>query len=384
MKKNLHAQRLARVPEYIFSQLARSVIDVEAQSKCQVLNFGMGTPDIPPSRLYINKLSQFINDNDAHMYPPYGATLEFAQALINWHQQRFAVTLEKDELLPLLGAKDGVSHLPLALLNEGDEILVPNPGYPAFSGPATMIGAVPIFYNLREENNFRIDLVELEQKITARTKCIWVNFPANPTGQVATLAELEKIINLARRHKLLVIYDNAYSEITFDGFVAPSILEVSGAKEVTVEIGSFSKSFSLAGFRMGWIVGNKEIIAALAKVKSQMDSGLSLPLQRLGAFALNNIDHKWQTEMIATYAQRRNLIADFIKPLGLTFSLPKGGLYIWAKIPDSARDAETFCLQLLQEKQILFTPGNAFGDSGKRFVRVSICGTGPKNLERDL
>jgi len=384
MKKNLHAQRLARVPEYIFSQLARSVIDVEAQSKCQVLNFGMGTPDIPPSRLYINKLSQFINDNDAHMYPPYGATLEFAQALINWHQQRFAVTLEKDELLPLLGAKDGVSHLPLALFNEGDEILVPNPGYPAFSGPATMIGAVPIFYNLREENNFRIDLVELEQKITARTKCIWVNFPANPTGQVATLAELEKIINLARRHKLLVIYDNAYSEITFDGFVAPSILEVSGAKEVTVEIGSFSKSFSLAGFRMGWIVGNKEIIAALAKVKSQMDSGLSLPLQRLGAFALNNIDHKWQTEMIATYAQRRNLIADFIKPLGLTFSLPKGGLYIWAKIPDSARDAETFCLQLLQEKHILFTPGSAFGNAGKRFVRVSICGTGPKNLERDL
>jgi len=281
--------------------------------------------------------------------------------------------LEKSQILPLLGAKDGVSHLPQALLDEGDEVLVPDPGYPAFSDPALMVGAKVVYYNLTQGNDFKISLEEIRKKISSKTKFMWINFPSNPTGQVITISELEKIVEFAKEHEIFIVYDNAYSEITFDEYIAPSILQVEGAKEIAVEIGSFSKTFSFAGFRIGWIVGNSDVINALAKVKSQMDSGLSTPLQNLGAFALSNPDKDWHEKMIASYKRRRDIIAGKLKLLGLTPSLPKGGLYIWAKIPSDAKNTEDFCVRLLEEKQILFTPGTAFGRNGERYVRVSFC-----------
>jgi LL-diaminopimelate aminotransferase len=373
MKNTLTANRLTAFPEYIYSKLAKTVAKIELESKRKVLSFGAGTPDVTPSGQCIDKLSELIRADDAHLYPGYGAIPEFSNALIEWYKKRFGVSLSKEEILPLLGAKDGISHLPLALFDEGDEVLVPDPGYPAFTGPALMVGAKPVFYDLTEANNFKISMAELEEKLSDNTKFIWVNFPSNPTGQIITVEELEVLVQFAKSHDLFIIYDNAYSEITFDGFVAPSILQVNGATEVAVEIGSFSKTFSFAGFRMGWIVGNMRVISALAKVKSQMDSGLSLPLQRLGSFALSNFDSEWHSEMIVSYKNRMNIIADHIKSLGLTFSIPKGSLYIWAKIPSVAKSSEEFCMQLLREKQILFTPGVAFGKNGDRYVRVSIC-----------
>ena len=373
MDKIKIAGRLNNFGEYVFLKLARTVKEIELHSKRKVLNFGPGNPDVAPSLLYINKLNEFIKDKDAHLYPGYGANDEFAEALIQWYKKRFNVDLEHAELLPLLGAKDGISHLPLALLDEGDEVLVPDPGYPAFTDPALMIGGKVVYYDLLGENNFKVSLSELEKKLSDKTKFIWVNFPSNPTGQVVKLDELEKIIAFAKQHNILVVYDNAYSEITFDGFVAPSILQVEGGKDVAVELGSFSKTFSFAGFRMGWIVGKSEIVQALAKVKSQMDSGLSTPLQKLGAFALTNTDEKWHNHMIASYKERRNIAASHLKKLGLSFTIPKGSLYIWAKIPDKETNSEEFCMKLLREKQILLTPGTAFGKNGERFVRVSIC-----------
>lgn len=367
------AKRLNLFSEYVFSKLAKTVKEIELHSKRKVLNFGPGNPDVAPSLLYIDKLNEFIRDKNAHLYPGYGANDEFAQALILWYQKRFSVDFKKTELLPLLGAKDGISHLPLVLLNEGDEVLIPDPGYPAFSDPAVMIGAKPVYYDLTEENGFKISVDQLKEKISAKTRFIWVNFPSNPTGQVVLLEELKKIVDFAKQHNILIVCDNAYSEIIFDGFVAPSILQVEGAKEIAVELGSFSKTFSFAGFRMGWIVGNSEVIQALAKVKSQMDSGLSTPLQKLGAFALTNTDEKWHNHMIASYKERRDIIASQLKKLGLSFSIPKGSLYIWAKIPDIETNSEEFCTRILKEKQILFTPGIAFGKNGERFVRVSIC-----------
>lgn len=367
------ASRLNLFSEYVFSKLNKKIAEVEKRSKRKVLNFGSGNPDFPPSKLYLDKFNEFIKEQDAHLYPGYGANPKFGNALIHWYKKRFSVDLENEELLPLLGAKDGVSHLPLALLDKGDEVLVPDPGYPAFTDPALMIGAKIIYYNLLEENNFKVSLNGLEEKISDKTKFIWVNFPANPTGQVAINEELEKIVAFAKKHQILIVYDNAYSEITFDGFVAPSILQVNDAKSISVEIGSFSKTFSFAGFRMGWIVGNEEVIAALAKVKSQMDSGLSTPLQKLGAYALTNTDVRWYQKMLESYQERRNIIAEYLKKLGLNFSLPYGGFYIWAKIPESAKNSENYCMQLLEEKQILLTPGTAFGGNGERYVRVSIC-----------
>ena len=368
------ANRLNLFSEYIFSKLEKKITN-------KVLNFGPGNPDVPPNALYINKYIEFIKDKKAHLYPGFSANEEFSNALINWYQKRFAVELEKSELLPLLGAKDGVSHLPLALLDSKDEVLVPDPGYPAFTDPALMIGGKVVYYDLLEENDFKISIKELGGKVTKKTKFIWVNFPANPTGQIATLSELEEIVTFAKSHNILIVYDNAYSEITFDGFSAPSILQIKGAKEISVEIGSFSKTFSFAGFRMGWIVGNQKIIAALAKVKSQMDSGLSLPLQKLGAYALTHFDNKWHKQMIESYKSRRDKIAKFLKTLGLEFSLPKGALYIWAKIPESEKSCEDFCIRLLKKKQILLTPGTAYGKNGKRFIRASIC-INIDNIER--
>jgi len=367
------AKNVNKFPEYVFSGLEKTVAQVEKESQRKVINFGIGSPDVRPQEQLIDKLAEFIRDPKAHLYPGYGATKEFSESLSAWYRKRFGVDIFHDELFPLNGAKDGISHLAQALLDPDDEVLVPDPGYPAFSYPALMLGAKPVTYDLTQDYNFKIDLKKLEQKISERTKFMWINFPSNPTGQTVTLDELVEIVKFAKNHDLFLVYDNAYSEITFDGFVAPSILEVAGAKDIAVEIGSFSKTFSFAGFRMGWIVGNKDIIAALAKVKSHMDSGLSLPLQKLGALALANFDDEWHKNMILDYKNRRDIIAEKLKKLELTFSLPKGSLYIWAKIPDTVVSSEEFCLQLLREKQILLAPGTAFGKNGDRYVRVSIC-----------
>lgn len=367
------SDRLNLFNEYVFSKLGRKIKEVEKKSGRKVLNFGPGNPDFPPSQLYIKKYAELIKNPNSHLYPGFGPNHEFTEALISWYKKRFDVELKDEQLFPLLGAKDGVSHLPLALLNEGDEVLIPDPGYPAFTDPALMIGGKAVYYNLTADNNFKISLKELEEKISNKTKFIWINFPSNPTGQVVTIAELERIVIFARKHNILIVYDNAYSEITFDDFIAPSILQIDGSKDIAVELGSFSKTFSFAGFRMGWIVGNQKVINALAKIKSQMDSGLSTPLQNLGAFVLTNTDTAWHKQMLSSYEQRRNTISLFLKKMGLEFSLPRGGLYIWAKIPKNAKNTEGFCMKLLEEKQILFTPGTAFGKNGDGYVRVSFC-----------
>lgn len=367
------ADRLNLFPEYVFSHLAKRVKEIEAQSGEKVLNLGPGSPDIPPSPLYIKRLQEYQAEPNSHLYPPYGAIPELTTALISWYKTRFDVDLEKNELYPLLGAKDGVVHLPCALLNGDDEALIPDPGYPGFSGPVLMWGGKVVTYNLTEQNNFKPDLDELSQKITSKTRYMWLNFPGNPTGQVLTLEELEPLIDLAINRNIVIVYDNAYSEITFDGYKAPSILQIPKAKAVAVEIGSFSKTFSFAGYRMGWIVGNREVIAALTKIKSQMDSGMSLPLQKLGAYALTHFDQRWYKKLLQTYSERRSTIQQFLTKLGLDTTLPQGSLYIWARIPSNCPDSVTFCNELLEKKHILLVPGTAFGINGKKYVRASIC-----------
>lgn len=368
------ADRIIDLQEYIFSRLAKEKAKVELESGRKVLDFGAGSPDVKQSNVYIEKHGEFATLPDAHLYPGYGAIPEFSNGLIHWYKNEHDVSLNKDELYPLLGAKEGIVLLPLVILNDGEKVLVPDPGYPPFREPPEMFIKDPVVnYGLSEKNDFRIDFEELREKVADKTKFMWVNFPSNPTGQVATKEELEKLIDFARNHNIYIAYDNAYSHITFDGFKAPSILEIEGAKEVAIEIGSFSKTFSFAGDRMGWIVGNKNIISGLAKIKSQMDSGMSKTLQRKGAYALTNFDKDWYKDTITTYKKRRDVIAEKLKTLGLEFTLPKGSLYIWAKIPDSEESSVVFCEKLLRERQILLTPGSAYGKNGERYVRVSIC-----------
>lgn len=367
------AKRVEIIPEYIHFRLGREMKAVEEKSGRKVLHFGIGSPDVKPSEIYLKKLTEYFREEKAHMYPGYTAIPEFKKALVSWYQNRYNTTIETNNVDLVLGGKDLISHIPLVLFDEGDEVLVPDPGYPSYTEPAILIGVKPVPYDLIEENNFKLDYKNIESKITPKTKAIWVNFPSNPTGIVATKEELEEMVAFAKKHNLFILYDNAYSDLTFDGFVAPSILEIKGAVDIAIELGSFSKTFSFAGYRMGWIAGNKDVVAGLTKIKSQMDSGMSLPLQKLGAYALTNFDKKWHAETVKSYESRRDIIAEKIKSLGLTFAMPKGGMFIWAKIPDTEKDSETFAMNLLHKKQILMTPGSAFGKNGARFVRVSYC-----------
>jgi len=366
------AKRLQNIDEYVFSKLGKEIKSVEKRTHRKVLNFGQGHPDIPPSPRAMKMLQTFIAERDAHMYPGYSAIPVLSDALQSWYKKRFNVSITSGELLPLLGAKDGIAHLPLALFNKGDEVLIPNPGYPPYKEPLLLVGAKPVLYDLLEKDDFKLSLSAIEKKLTKQTKAIWINFPSNPTGQIITLIELKKLVAFAKKKNLIILYDNAYSELTFDGYIAPSILEIKGAKDIAIEFNSFSKAFSFAGFRMGWVVGNKELIAMLAKVKTQMDSGLAIPLQKLGAYVLTDVDHTWKKHMIDTYSNRRDSIAKHLTKLDMTFSLPKGSIYIWAKIPATEENAEAFCGKLLREKQIVFTPGTAFGSNGDRYVRISI------------
>ena len=367
------AQRLNAFPEYVFSRLAKITKAVEAKSDRKVLNLGVGSPDIPPSEKYISKVSQYFKEPSMHLYPGYGGIPEFTEAIKFWHKTRFNTDLMSEMIFPVNGAKDAIVHLTMALLDEGDQVLMPDPGYPGFTGAALLIGAKPVYYNLLPENNFKPNITELQGLLTTRTKCLWLNFPSNPTGQVLTKAEIAEYVAFSKKNNIWLIYDNAYSEITFGDFIAPSILEIPGALDVAVEVHSFSKSFSFAGYRMGWVAGNTRVIDALAKVKSQVDSGMALPLQKLGAYALTNVDKDWLASMRKSYSNRQSIIGDYLHKLGLNFALPKGSLYIWAKIPTDQKNSEKFSMKILNEKQILLTPGTAFGKNGSDYIRASIC-----------
>jgi len=366
------SERLSHFPEYVHSLLGKKIFEVEERTGRRVLNFGLGSPDFPPSKRYTDKLKEYIDAPGAHLYPGFRSIPEFSKGLISWYRKRFGVTFEEKELCPLLGAKEGIAHLSLALLDEGDEALIPDPGYPVYEGSALLSGARPVPYQLHSSFN-PIDLEELEKKISRKTKLLWVNFPSNPTGQIISKKDLAAIVDFARRHGIWLAYDNAYSEITFDGVRAPSVLEIPGAFEIAVELGSFSKMFSFAGYRMGWFVGNPFVIEAVAKIKSQIDSGLWLPFQKLAGFALVNQDEEWHKAMVKSYQMRRDIILSYLPRLGLAALPPKGGLYLWAAIPSSYKDSAEFVSDILERKRILFTPGSAFGKNGKRFVRISFC-----------
>lgn len=366
------SERIDNVPEYVHSLLGKRMVEVEKRKGRKVLNFGLGSPDFPPSKRYTDTLKEYVDEAGSHLYPGFSPIPEFSRGLISWYKKRFGVLLDEKASCPLLGAKEGIAHLALALLDQGDEALIPDPGYPAYEGSVLLAGARPISYTMHQGDS-PIDFAELENKISRKTKFLWVNFPANPTGQVITKKGLSAIVAFAKRHGIWLAYDNAYSEITFDNVKAPSVLEIPGAYEVAVELGSFSKMFSFAGYRMGWFVGNPYVIKAVTKIKSQVDSGLWLPLQKLAGFALIHQDEEWRKAMLKSYQKRRDAILSYLPKLGLSALPPKGGLYLWADIPSSFKDSEEFVSDILERKQILFTPGSAFGKNGKRFVRISFC-----------
>ncbi len=368
------ANRVLESKPYIFERMGKQKQLVEAASGRRVIDLGAGSPDVAPAEQRMQDLQEILgSERDLHKYPGYGALPQLTMALQGYYEQIYNVSLEPVEIQPLLGAKDGIAAVSMAVLDRASRVLVPDPGYQGYPPVPEMLEAQVVKYNLTERD-FQLDFVDLEKKIKLTdTRLLWVNFPSNPTGAEISLADLEKVVALAKRHQVVLAYDNAYSEVKFDGGFAPSIMQVPGAKEIAVEIGSLSKNHSFAGFRIGYMVGNPRLIQAVRQIKSNLDSGLSKHLQLLAAEALTNPDLKWREKMLASYKRRRNILAGKLAQMGLKFTLPEAGLYLWAEVPNEFASGEAFAEYLLKEKQVLVTPGIVFGQNGKRFIRASFC-----------
>jgi LL-diaminopimelate aminotransferase len=360
--------------EYIFARLEREKREVESKTGRQVLNLGAGNPDFPPSQKFIAELKRVVSaDSRIFKYPGYRGTEELLTALRDHLNQRYNLSLETDQLHVLLGAKDGINSIYSATLDQGSEALIPDPGYQGYRGYPEMIGAKVVPYELKPENNFQVEIEELEKLLTPATRLIWVNYPSNPTGALATKETLTSLVEFAIQHDLAIAYDHAYNDIVFDGEVSPSILQVPNADRVAVELFSFSKSHSFAGLRIGYVAGNRELINAIKQVKSKVDSGLSIDRQALAAYVLRNPDPEWAEAMLTSYRIRRDILCHYLQTLGLKFTVPRAGLYIWAEVPEDFEDGDQFAERMLRDHQILVTPGSAFGKNGKKYVRISFC-----------
>ena len=364
------AERLASVKEYYFSKKLREVAQLQQQGK-PILNMGIGSPDLPPHPAVVQALDQGMSHPRAHMYQSYQGLPELRQGIAEFYQRSYGVSLHyENEVLPLMGSKEGIMHISMAFLNPGDEVLIPNPGYPTYSSVSQLVQAKPIFYALKKENNWQPDFEALEALDTQNIKLMWLNYPHMPTGAQAEEATLKRLIDWAKKNQILLVNDNPYSFILND--TPTSILAIEGAKEVALELNSLSKSFNMAGWRVGMLLGNADLINAVLKVKSNMDSGMFYGIQQ-GAIAALGIEKSWQEELNAVYRSRRAKVEELATVLNTTFDPKSVGMFLWCKLPQGSPSAETFIDQILYEKDIFITPGTIFGSQGEGFIRFSLC-----------
>jgi len=364
------ARRTGSVSEYYFSRKLAEVRRLD-EGPLRVINLGIGSPDMAPSADVIEALAGAARGSAAHGYQSYRGVPELRRAIAGFSRDVYGTELDPETMiLPLIGSKEGIMHVSMAFLDEGDEVLIPDPGYPTYASAARLAGAVPRSYTVRDEGATAIDLDALEASDLSRVKLMWVNFPHMPTGRVASHGELARIVALALRHGFLVVNDNPYSLILND---APrSILAVEGAMEVALELNSLSKSHNMAGWRIGWVAGSREHVDAVLLVKSNMDSGMFLPLQLAAAKALASRD-EWFAPLNATYAERRRRAGELVEALGCGPVEPRPGLFVWAKAPDAVADVEAWLDEILHATKVFITPGFVFGEAGRRHLRVSLC-----------
>ena len=369
MKVNT-ALRLESVKEYYFSKKLREVAGLIQAGK-PVLNMGIGSPDLPPHPSVIEALQEAMTHPRANMYQSYQGLPELREAIALFYNRHYAVSLDpSSEILPLMGSKEGIMHISMAFLNRGDQVLIPNPGYPTYSAVTQLVEASPVFYNLSDTNNWQPDLKALEALDTSKIKLMWLNYPHMPTGAKADRKKLKQLIQWAAKKEILLINDNPYSFILNDE--PQSILSLPGAKAVAMELNSLSKSFNMAGWRVGMLSGNAENIQAVLKVKSNMDSGMFFGVQQ-GAIAALNVPDSWFTELNSTYKKRRKLIEELATLMNATFDPNSVGMFVWAKLNDPSLAAEKYIDQILYEKDIFITPGTIFGSQGEGYIRFSLC-----------
>lgn len=366
------ADRISNVEEYYFSRKLAEVRGLDSPS-LRVINLGIGSPDQAPSAAAIEALTISANNPANHGYQNYKGIPQLRKSIAEFYERYYQVSLDPESMiLPLMGSKEGIMHIMMAFANEGDEVLIPNPGYPTYSSVATLVGARLRHYILREELNWGIDMDALRNSDLSRVKIMWVNFPHMPTGRTASRDELKALVDLARQHQFLIVNDNPYSLILNDSPM--SILSIEGADEVALELNSLSKSHNMAGWRIGWVAGNRSYVDAVLKVKSNMDSGMFLGLQHAAVEALKS-GQEWFDALNDVYAQRKKVALKLLDLLGCTYAEKQSGLFVWAKAPDQVADVEKWIDEILYGTRVFITPGFIFGPAGGRYIRISLCCT---------
>jgi LL-diaminopimelate aminotransferase len=362
------ARRVVDLPPYMFAELDRKVTAKRA-SGVDVISLGVGDPDMPTPRHVVEALQEAAEDPTTHQYPSYYGLPALRQAIAEWYRHRFGVELDPDtEVQPLIGSKEGIAHLAWAFVDPGNEVLVPDPGYPVYESGTRLAGGTPVSLPHLEENGFLPDLGSAP--VSGSTTLLWLGFPSNPTAAVAELPLFEEAVSFAREHDLLLAHDAAYSEITFDGYVAPSVLQVPGARDVAVEFGSMSKTFNMTGWRVGWAVGNPQAIKALATVKTNMDSGIFNAIQRAAVAGLTGpLDHLDRVR--ERYRERRDLVVETLNSLGWDLKGPLGSFYVWFRAREGMSSAD-FCELLLDEAGVVASPGGGYGALGEGYVRFAL------------
>jgi LL-diaminopimelate aminotransferase len=364
------AQRLDNFPPYVFASLGRRIAEMRGAG-IDVIRLDIGSPDLPPAPFILDELSRAAHQPDQHGYGGYSGQPSLRRAMVAYYRERFDVNVDPDtQVLPLIGSKEGIVNLALAFVNPGDIVLVPDPGYPAYSGGARLAGGEMVALPLLAENDFLPDLDAVPEDVADRVKLLWLNYPNNPTSAVATLEFFEKAVAFARAHDILLCHDAPYVDVTFGGYRAPSLLQVPNAHKIAVEFNSLSKTYNMAGWRVGMAVGNQDALAALGRLKSNVDSGLFLAIQSAAAAALTS-DQSWLTERNAIYQQRRDMVLKGVTAAGLTARNSQATLYVWARIPQDLTSFE-FTDQLLNQQAVSVAPGSAFGLYGEGYVRISL------------
>ena len=367
------ANRLQQTSEYYFSRKLKEVRALAAAGK-PIINMGVGSPDLPPPAHVIEALTNAMLDGPAHQYQSYKGLPQLTKAMSDFYKNQYTVELDPEtEILPLMGSKEGIMHISMAFLNAGDQVLIPNPGYPTYSSVTNLLEAEPVYYNLDANHNWMPDYEELSKKDLSKVKLMWVNYPHMPTT-----ADFEKLIAFAKAQNILLINDNPYSFILNEN--PQSILSIDGAKEVALELNSLSKSFNMSGWRVGMLLGAEDYINAVLTVKSNMDSGMFYGIQK-GAAAVLAEGESWFTDLNSVYKGRRELMWELADKLECTYDKETAGMFIWAKLPEGAVDAETFIDEILIDKSIFITPGTIFGSQGAGYIRFSLCVTEDKIKE---
>ena len=364
------AERIDKLQPYLFVEISRKINQKRAAG-IDVITFAIGDPDIPTPPHILDKLLEAAQDPPNHRYPESDGLPQFRRAVSDWYGKRFGITLDSDkEVLPLIGAKEGIGHMALCFIDPGDVALVPDPGYPVYSVGTMFAGGESYFMPLLEENGWLPDLDAIPEQVAQKAKVMWLNYPNNPTSATADIEYFERVVDFAKAYDIAVCHDGPYTEVGYDGYVPPSFMQAKGAMDVAVEFHSLSKSYNMTGWRVGMAVGNAEMINALMRVKSNLDSGIPQAIQIAGIEALMS-SQECISENNAIYQRRRDKLVDALRGIGMEITPPRASLYVWARVPEGYTSAE-FAGMLLEEKDIVVTPGSGYGEYGEGYIRLSL------------